>query len=64
MIPIQEQFQEQWGSGWESHLCLHTISQEEMLFPKDSSITATAKDQKPTLKQLSIKVFLNKMSFG
>lgn len=49
-IPIQEQFQEQWGSGWDSHFCLHTTSQEEMLFPTDSSITATAKDQKPTLK--------------
>lgn len=63
-ITIPEQLKEQWGQGWDSHLCLHTTSHEEILFPTDSSITARAKDQKPALKQLSIKVCFNEMRFG
>lgn len=47
-IPIYKQLKEQWGQGWDSHLCPHTTSHQEILFPTDSSTTATAKDQKPT----------------
>lgn len=47
-IPNYKQLKEQWGQGQDSHLCPHTTSHQEILFPTDSSSTATAKDQKPT----------------
>lgn len=37
--PIYEQLKEEWGRGWDSHLCPHTTSHQETLFPTDSSTT-------------------------
>lgn len=50
--PIYEQLKEEWGRGWDSHLCPHTTSHQEILFPTDSSATEQLriKSQPPPLK--------------